>query len=104
MENNNVPVQPGTPVKPDRKGLAVASLVLGIVSVVLVCFVYVSIPCAILGIIFGALAKDSSKAGMAKAGLILSIIGVGLVILVITVFASLIAGIMGTAATSGFNY
>lgn len=59
------------------KGLAVASMVLGIISVVLGCCVpVITFFTAVLGIIFGAIAlkKKSLGKGMAIAGLICSII------------------------------
>lgn len=72
MENENNTTN--TPV--EKKGMSIASLVLGIVSVVLFCISYVSIPCAILAIIFGVLGKKKGGTGMAKAGLILGIIAI----------------------------
>lgn len=62
-------------------GLAVASLVLGIVGIVFFCLCFVSIPCNVLAIVFGAVAMNQTKKGeasghgMALAGLILGIIG-----------------------------
>ena len=47
----------------ESKGLSIASMVLGIVSLVLSCIVYISVPCAILAIIFGII-------GMKKGNII----------------------------------
>lgn len=58
-------------------GFGVASMVLGIVSILCsCCFYYVSLPCAILGIILAAVAmkKGGSGKGMGIAGLVTSII------------------------------
>ena len=44
-------VQPSTSVP--GKGLGIASMVLGIVSLVFFCVLYLAIPCAIVGIILG---------------------------------------------------
>ena len=41
----------------DRKGFAVASMVLGIIALVLFWIFYLSVPCAILAIIFGILSN-----------------------------------------------
>ena len=76
------------PVQRTGNGLAVASLVLGLIGIVLFCFWFLSIPCAILAIIFGALGKGkanrgASGGGMAVAGIVLGIISVALVILVV---------------------
>jgi len=67
-------------------GLAVASVVLGIVSMIL-CLWYIAIPSAILAIVFGFIARaqikkgNRSGAGLALAGIILGFISIGLVLL-----------------------
>ena len=66
-----------TPRQPGD-GMAVASLVLGIISVVLCCVWFFSLPCAIIGLILGIVAKARGTGGMAVAGLILSVCGLGL--------------------------
>lgn len=68
--------------KKDRKGFAIAAMVLGIISIPLFCIWYISIPCAILAIIFGVLAVKSSRKGMAIAGIATG--ATGLVLLVVT--------------------
>jgi len=79
------------PVTPDRIGFAITSLVLGICSVVFTC-IYGGLPLGILGLIFGILARKSSKKGMAIAGIILSsvglVLGVAFILIVIGVLAS----------------
>lgn len=65
------------------KGLSIASMVLGIVSVVLCCLWYVSLPCAILAIIFGVIGKKRDGRGMAIAGLVLGIIAIALYVLAV---------------------
>jgi hypothetical protein len=60
-----------TLIQNDKKGLAVAALVLGISGLALG-----SLTCAILATIFGAKARSSSRPGMAKAGLVMGIIGI----------------------------
>ncbi len=82
------PVTQKTEEKPkDRKGLAIASMVLGIVSIVFFCTWYISAPCAVLAIIFAILSLKSTKRGMAIAGLTTGIIGfILMVILYIFVF------------------
>lgn len=84
-------------------GMATASLILGILSIVLGFFGWLGIICGILAIIFSVVAKNKIKAdpsmagssGQAKTGLITGIIGVviGLVIIIIAVmFVSAVAG------------
>jgi len=67
--------QPTPPASsPDRSGLAIASLVLGIVSLCSWLFPICGIPFSGVAIILGALSMGSSRRGMAIAGLILGIV------------------------------
>jgi hypothetical protein len=97
MDNQNfnqVPVQNNQ----GGSGLAIASMVLGIVALVLsCCFYYISIPCAIIGVILGAVAlsKKSAGKGMAIAGLVCSIISLVPAIIMIVAGASLWSSISG---------
>lgn len=59
----------------DKKGFSIAALVLGIVAIVLCCVCYISIPCGILAIVFGAIGVKSSKRGMSISGIVTGIIG-----------------------------
>lgn len=60
--------------QPNKNGLAITGLVLGILSIVLFALLPISTLLGILAIIFGAVSLRSG--GKAKAGLILGIIGV----------------------------
>lgn len=81
----------------DRKGLAIAAMVLGIVSLVLFCIWYISIPCAILAIIFGILSLKSTKRGMAIAGITTGAIGfVLMVVLYLFLFFAIGVGTFST--------
>ena len=71
----------------DRKGFALAALILGIVAVAISCLNFLDIPIAILAIIFGILGLKSSKRGMALAGLILGAAGLIIAIVVIIIAA-----------------
>lgn len=51
-------------------GLNIAALVLGIVAIALWCFWCVSIPCAILALIFGIIGMKKQGKAMAIAGII----------------------------------
>jgi len=89
------PVTPGIQYQPQPpqsgNGLAVASLVTGIISLVLFCVWFVSIPLGVVAAILGAVAVQKANAGqaqgggLAKAGMILGIVGavlgLGIVIL-----------------------
>lgn len=72
-------------------GMAIASLVLGIISVVMSCSGYNFIT-AILAIIFGAihLAKRRSRRGMAIAGIVLGIISIAIFIIAVVVLVAVI--------------
>lgn len=78
----------GSPHPPATNGQAVASLVLGLVSLVLMCIWYIALPCGILAIVFGCIARGNAKrgaprGGMATAGLVLGIFGVVLPVLLV---------------------
>lgn len=64
-------------------GLAVTSLVLGIISVVIFCFWPISMPLAVMAIIFGAIGMNQGGRGMAVAGLVC---GVSAIVLFLTFF------------------
>ena len=82
-------------------GLAVASLVLGIVAIVF-SFIGLSIPfgliIGIVGIVLGVMAKKKNPSGMATAGLVLSIIGTILCAIIFIACAACI-GAIGSAAS-----
>lgn len=93
MDNNNFqqPVyqQPMMPQEPPKSvGLAVASMVLGILSLLLACCVpYLPVLMGLLAVILGAvsLAKKLGGTGMAVAGLVCGIISlIPAVIIIIT--------------------
>lgn len=53
-----------------KSGFSIASMVLGIVALVMWCMWYLSIPCSILALIFGILGVKKAKKGMAIAGIV----------------------------------
>lgn len=75
------------------KGLAIASMVCGIVSLCLFCLWYISLPCAIVGLVLGivSMKKKAGGRGMATAGVVTSIISLSLVI----IFIIGVSGCMG---------
>lgn len=81
---NMDPVYTAPPV-PEKTGLAVASLVLGIIALVLSCFginIIIGIVAIILGAVYLA-KKQASRRGMAIAGLVLGIISIAIFILMV---------------------
>lgn len=69
--------------KHDSIGLAIASMVLGIVSLALYCFVWISTICSLLALIFGisSLCTHKGGKGMAVAGIVCGAITLVLLIL-----------------------
>ncbi len=92
-----------TPENEPGKGLAIASLVLGILSVVLWFFGVTSVGSLVLGIvglILASIAKSQgNRSGMRTAGFILSLIGV-IVGAIIFIACVACAGLIGAAALS----
>jgi hypothetical protein len=77
-------------VRPRTSGLAIASMVLGILSLVFCWFTYIGVPVGILAIIFGGIAMSQTGRdptlggrGMAIAGLVCGIIGIAIWVLLI---------------------
>ena len=67
-----------------KTGLAVASLTLGIISIVLFGFWYIAIPTGVLALVFGGKAVKRSGSKLAKAGIITAIVGLSLFLLYYT--------------------
>src|SRR4051794_41538657 len=76
------PVAYGAPTPSQSTGLAVGSLICGIVSIVLFCMWFISIPAGLVAIALAYVARgkiargEAGGAGLAKAGLICGIVGV----------------------------
>lgn len=94
------PVAPAKPVIP-AKGMGIAAMVLGILSLAMFCVWYLAIPCAIVGAALGGVAQSKAKAagvknGMAVAGITCSCIALGIAVLF------LLLGIIGLASIGAF--
>jgi len=77
-------------------------MILGLVALVIFCVFYISLPCAIVGLILSILGKKKSKVtgtggGMAMAGMILSIVALGLAILIFAVWGTAFMAAIGLA-------
>lgn len=83
-------------------GFNIASLVLGIVSIVLWCMWFISIPCSILALIFGILGIKKQGKGMAIAGIITG--AISLVIWVVLFFGAFMFGFIEGITDGGTNY
>lgn len=89
LEKKEENVQTGTVQQTEQKGLSIASMVLGIVSMIL-CIPYLPIPCAILAIIFSIVGRKKGGRGMAITGMVLGIISLAIyAIMIIFVGAAL---------------
>ena len=88
----------GGPKPPNAQGLAVASMVLGIVSIFLLCFWPIAVICAITGLSLGGVALSKINKGvvppdgkgMAIAGVTCSLVGlaISVVVLVFVIVSS----------------
>jgi len=91
-EQMQIPVNPpsGTPATTGGgKGLAIASLVLGILSLCASVAWWCGGPISIVGLVLGALGLKTSGKGMAIAGMVLSVIGLLLVVIFRVLFRGL---------------
>lgn len=80
LQNNGM----NEPGKAD--GMGIASLVLGIVSIVMSCCItYIGLGCGIVGVILGFMSNKKQKNGVTTAGIVCSIIGIVLSIIMIIV-------------------
>ncbi len=79
---------PPSPQQPDRQGVAIASLVLGGLSLLSFCLVICAAPLGLAGIITGIAGLKSSRRGLAIAGIVLSAIGL---------FVSVLLALIGAA-------
>ena len=113
-QNENQPKEQVTDSHPisvqnkNGKGLAIASLVLGIVSVIVAWWGFAalfSVATSIVGIVLGVMAKKtmpSGETGIATAGLVISIIGLCLSVLIFIACVSCI-GIGSRGFSNGFR-
>lgn len=105
----NQTVNNNTTNGPDKKGFAIAALVLGIIAIVLCCIWYVSIPCGIIALILGILGRKSSKKGMSTAGIVTGVIGMIISIVILVVLVANIFSLVNSVTDdihvdSGYSY
>jgi hypothetical protein len=74
----------------DKKGLAIASMILGILSWCASIFWFCGGPISVVGIVLGFLGMKSSGRKMAIAGIILS--AIGLLLMIVFIIISLVSG------------
>ncbi len=90
-------------------GLGIASMIIGIVSLVFFCYIYLSIPAAIVSVILGGVGLSKSKRfgmknGMAVAGIVCSCIALGLMIISIIALQEVMEDIMSEVFGSSYRY
>jgi hypothetical protein len=86
--------------------LGIVSLVLGILSIVLVCFAgWIALIPAIAGIICAAMQNKRGKSGISVAGLVCSIIGcvLGAIMLIATIYLAVVGAALVGSATDYLN-
>ena len=86
--NTGTTIETGTNIEEEKAknkggGFGIAAIILGIVSIVLSCIWYISVPAGILGIIFGILGLKTVKRGLSIGGIVTSAIGILLTIVLI---------------------
>lgn len=87
----------GMPNRDGKKGPAIAGMVLGIVSLVFFCIPWLSIICAIIGLILGVVGmKSPAGKGMAIAGVVCSVVALAVAVIILI--------IAGTAAGSLYSF
>ncbi len=101
MDNMNNSIYTQYPIKKKRNGMAIASVILGIVSLLMCCLIVVSVPCALLSIVLGAVALRKGKSAVAIAGIILGAISMAVAVLV---FILTVVGIITYLETNGMEY
>src|SRR4051794_6025673 len=69
--------------EPESIGMSVAGMVLGIISVVIFCLWFISIPLAIMAIIFGSIGVNQGGKGMGIAGIVC---GIACIVIVLVFF------------------
>lgn len=97
QENNNyAPQEPITSEPPKMNGLAIASMILGIVSLGCCCSSYI---CGILAIVFGIVAKScGNRSGKSTTGIICGAISLGLTTLMFLI--SFVTGMLNSSETA----
>lgn len=88
-------------MQPQKNNMATASLVMGILSIVLSCCCFIGIMFSSLGLLFACLSKvNETFEGHAKAGLITSIVGLVLsAIMIVGWFVFVIAGSVSSSSS-----
>ena len=86
-------------VEDTRKGLSITALVLGICSIVFCKYIFISVACGVLAVIFGLKGKKRGGKGMAAAGFITGIIGLSLEALLFILGLILGLALIGSLST-----
>ncbi|MBT9776311.1 hypothetical protein GPL15_07330 [Clostridium sp. MCC353] len=90
-------------MQPQKNNMATASLVMGILSIILSCCCFIGIMFASLGLLFACLSRvNETFEGYAKAGLVTSIIGLVLSAILIVVW--IVFAAMGSTDLSSSIY
>lgn len=90
MEENEEVIKENQEISEEKKGMSIASMVLGIVGLIVF-----ALPCGILAIIFSILGKKKGGKGFATAGLVLGIIDAIFGVIAIVSSVALVGSILG---------
>lgn len=104
-QNNQYQTQYQNQMPPKKSnGMSIASMVLGIISLVVFCVPYFSIPASIVGLILGIISIRGKKdgKGMAVAGIILCSIALLIGVLIIILSAAFVSSGMFDEILNGY--
>lgn len=90
MEENNEVIKENQETSEEKKGMSIASMVLGLVGLIIA-----ALPCGILAIIFSVLGKKKGGKGFATAGLVLGIIDAVFGVIAVISSVALVGSILG---------
>jgi hypothetical protein len=96
------PHQPYTPVNKPASGLAIASLVLGIIALFLFWIPVINFITALLSLIFGIVSKSKGDGGLAIAGIVLGVITL-IIICLSFLFLMLIPIMFASGSYEGYS-
>lgn len=88
---------------PQKKGMAIAGMILGIGSIILFWLSWIALIIGIVGLVLSIIGLNKAKKdpanyggrGMAIAGIICSVIGILIVVIMLVFLATLFASLMG---------
>ncbi|MCL2538864.1 MAG: hypothetical protein FWE66_00855 [Oscillospiraceae bacterium] len=85
------PYAPQKKGNPSRNWMGILAMILGILSFLICCVPYISLPFGLCGVIFGILGLKSQQRGMSIAGIITGVIGLIIAVVLLILVISMVA-------------